>query len=204
VLGVSGSLRRDSHNTKLLGAAGELVEEHGAKFEVFDGLKAIPPYDEDDDVGDGPEAVALLRQAIAGAGAVLFATPEYNSSIPGVLKNAVDWASRPLATNPLRNKPVAVIGASTGVFGAVWAQAELRKVLGATGARVAEVELAVGHAHEHLDPAGHLVDPAQQEALRDSVGVLLGELQNRGGVRLGDQPAAIQQVGDRHGYRSLR
>jgi chromate reductase len=83
-----------------------------------------------------------------------------------------------LATNPLRNKPVAVIGASTGMFGAVWAQAELRKVLGATGARVLEVELAVGHAHEHLDTAGHPADPAQEEALRDSVLILLGELQN--------------------------
>jgi chromate reductase len=178
VLGISGSLRRDSHNTKLLRAAGELAVEHGAEFEVFDGLKAIPPYDEDDDVGGGPEAVAHLREAIAGADAVLFATPEYNSSIPGVLKNAIDWASRPLASNSLRNKPVAVIGASTGMFGAVWAQAELRKVLGAAGSRVTEVELAVGHAHEHLDPAGHLDDPSQEEALRDSVLILLGELEN--------------------------
>ena len=178
VLGISGSLRRDSHNTRLLRAACELAEEYGAEFEVFDGLKAIPPYDEDDDVGDGPEAVARLRQAIAGADAVLFATPEYNSSIPGVLKNAVDWASRPIATTPLRNKPVAVIGASTGMFGAVWAQAELRKVLAATGARVTEVELAVGHAHEHLDVAGHPGDPAQEEALRDSVLVLLGQREN--------------------------
>jgi chromate reductase, NAD(P)H dehydrogenase (quinone) len=177
VLGISGSLRRDSHNTMLLRAAGELVEEHGGEFEVFEGLKAIPPFDEDDDLGDGPPAVAHFREAIADADALLFATPEYNSSIPGVLKNAVDWASRPLATSPLRNRPVAVIGASTGMFGAVWAQAELRKVLGATGARVAEVELAVGHAHEHLDPAGHLADPTQEEALRDSVRVLLGELE---------------------------
>jgi chromate reductase len=100
VLGISGSLRRDSHNTKLLRAAGEIVERHGGEFEVFDGLKAIPPYNEDDDVGEGPPAVDRLRQAIAGADAVLFATPEYNSSIPGVLKNAVDWVSRPLATNP--------------------------------------------------------------------------------------------------------
>ena len=175
VLGISGSLRRDSHNTALLRAAGELVEEQGAVFELFDGLKAIPPYDEDDDVGSGPMAVARLRRAIADADAVLFATPEYNSSIPGELKNAVDWASRPLAANPLRNKPVAVIGASTGMFGAVWAQAELRKGLGATGARVADVELAVGHAHEQLGPAGHPVDPTQEEALRDSVRVLLGE-----------------------------
>jgi chromate reductase len=178
VLGISGSLRRDSHNTKLLRAAGELVAERGAEFEVFVGLKAVPPYDEDDDVGNGPAAVAHLRQAIADADAVLFATPEYNSSIPGVLKNAVDWASRPPATSPLRNKPVAVIGASTGVFGAVWAQAELRKVLGAAGARVAEVELALGHAHEHLDPAGRLTDTANEEALRDSILVLLGELEN--------------------------
>jgi chromate reductase len=178
VLGISGSLRRDSYNTKLLRAAGEMIEERGAAFEVFDGLKAVPPYDEDDDVGRGPVAVARLRDAIAGADAVLFATPEYNSSIPGGLKNAIDWVSRPLATSQLRNKPVAVIGASTGMFGAVWAQAELRKVLAATGARVIEVELAVGHAHEHLDANGHPSDPAQEEALHDSVLVLLGELEN--------------------------
>jgi chromate reductase, NAD(P)H dehydrogenase (quinone) len=83
VLGISGSLRRDSHNTKLLRAAGEIVEEHGGQFELFDGLKAIPPYDEDDDVGDGPTAIVALREAIADADALLFATPEYNSSIPG-------------------------------------------------------------------------------------------------------------------------
>jgi len=178
VLGISGSLRGDSHNTMLLRAAGEIVEEHGAEFEIFDGLKAIPPYDQDDDLDVGPVPVERLRQAIARADAVLFATPEYNSSVPGVLKNAVDWASRPPEASPLRNKPVAVIGASIGMFGAVWAQAELRKVLGATGARVLDVELAVGHAHEHLDAGGHLKDPAQQEALRDSVAVLLGELTN--------------------------
>jgi chromate reductase len=176
VLGISGSLRRDSHNTRLLRSAGELVEAQGAEFAVFEDLKAIPPYDEDDDIGDGPPAVADLRRAIADADALLFATPEYNSSIPGVLKNAIDWASRPPDASPLRNKPVAVIGASTGMFGAVWAQAELRKVLGATGARVTEVELALGHAHEHLDALGRLVDPGHEEALRDSVRVLLAEL----------------------------
>jgi chromate reductase, NAD(P)H dehydrogenase (quinone) len=178
VLGISGSLRRDSHNRLLLRAAGELVEQHGAEFELFDGLKAIPPYDEDDDTGDGPPAVAGLRQAIAGADALLFATPEYNSSIPGVLKNAIDWASRPPAASPLRNKPVAVIGASTGMFGAVWAQAELRKVLGSTGARVTDVELAVGHAHDNLNPDGHPTDPTQVQALHDSIRILLGELEN--------------------------
>jgi chromate reductase, NAD(P)H dehydrogenase (quinone) len=191
VLGISGSLRRDSHNTRLLRAAGRLVREHGIDFEVFDGLKSIPPYDEDDDVGDGPAAVSRLRQAIAGADAVLFATPEYNSSIPGVLKNAIDWASRPLATNPLRNKPVAVIGASTGMFGAVWAQAELRKVLGAAGARVTEVELPVGHAHEHIDAAGRLADPSQEEALLDSVQVLLGELEDVSVPAVVSQPLEV-------------
>ena len=177
VLGISGSLRRDSHNTMLLRAAGKLANQHGFEFELFDGLKAIPPYDEDDDVGHGPAAVVALREAIAAADAVLFATPEYNSSIPGVLKNSIDWASRPLPTNPLRNKPVAVIGASTGMFGAVWAQAELRKVLGATGARVLGVELAMGHAHEHLDQAGHPTDPARAEELHDAVLTLLAEPQ---------------------------
>ena len=176
VLGISGSLRRDSHNTKLLRAAGEIVERHGDEFELFDALKAIPPYDEDDDMGTA-RGRRPLRRAIAEVDAVLFATPEYNSSIPGVLKNAVDWASRPPAASPLRNKPVAVIGASTGMFGAVWAQAELRKVLGTTGARVTDVELAVGHAHERLDLAGHPIDPAQAEALRDAVAMLMAELQ---------------------------
>ena len=124
------------------------------ELELWDGLRAVPPYDEDDDVEPAPAAVADLRDAIAGADAILFATPEYNHSVPGQLKNALDWASRPLATNPLRNKPVAVVGASTGAFGAVWAQAELRKVLAATGARVVDGEVAVGHAHERFDADG--------------------------------------------------
>ena len=178
VLGISGSLRRDSHNTKLLRAARAIAEDQGAGFELYDGLKTIPPYDEDDDTGDGPLAVARLRRAIAGADAVLFATPEYNSSIPGALKNAIDWVSRPAGQSVLRDKRVVVIGASTGMFGAVWAQAELRKVLAATGARVIEAELAVGHAHEQLDADGHPTDPAQQESLRESVLLLLGELEN--------------------------
>ena len=102
---------------------------------------------------------------------MLLATPEYNSSVPGALKNALDWASRPLATNPFRNKPVAVIGSSTGAFGAVWAQAELRKVLGAMGARVAEVELAVGHAHERIDTED------TRAGLRDALELLVATAQ---------------------------
>jgi Predicted flavoprotein len=116
VLGISGSLRRDSYNTALLRNA-------PLELDLWDGLKAIPPYDEDDDVEPAPPAVAQMRAAVAGADAILFATPEYNASIPGQLKNAVDWLSRPQATSVLRNKPVAVVGASTGAFGAVWAKA---------------------------------------------------------------------------------
>src|SRR6266540_3565650 len=165
ILGISGSLRRDSWNRKLLLTAGELLPS-GVELELYEGLKEVPPYDEDDDVQPAPAAVAQLRQAIAGADAVLIATPEYNSSIPGQLKNAVDWASRPIATNVLRNKPVAVIGASTGAFGAVWSQAELRKVLAATGARVVEGEVAVGHAPERFDEDGSLVDDQLREQLQ--------------------------------------
>ena len=176
VLAIPGSLRNDSHNAKLLYNAARLFTED-AVLDLWGGLKDVPPYDEDDDGENVPAAVTELREAIAAADAVLIATPEYNHSIPGQLKNAFDWVSRPIATNPLRNKPVAVIGASTGMFGAVWAQAELRKVLAATGARVTDAELAVGHAHERLDHAGHPTDAAQGEALDDAVGMLLAELQ---------------------------
>src|SRR5436305_12912812 len=95
VLGISGSLRRDSHNTSLLRGAGDMLAQRGIEFELYDALKQVPPYDEDDDHASGPPAVAHLRAAVAGADAVLFSTPEYNHSIPGQLKNAVDWLSRP-------------------------------------------------------------------------------------------------------------
>jgi chromate reductase len=145
VLGISGSLRRESHNTRLLRVAAELAPPP-VQLELFEGLKGVPPYDEDDDGDLAPEGARRLREAIAGADAVLIATPEYNSSIPGQLKNALDWASRPFPDNVLRNKPVAVIGASTGSFGAIWAQAEARKVLGSIGARVVDAELPVAAA----------------------------------------------------------
>jgi chromate reductase len=174
VLGISGSLRRDSHNTKLLRAAADVLPGD-AELDLCDGLKDVPPYDEDDDAGPAPAAVAAFREAIAGADAVLFATPEYNSSVPGQLKNALDWASRPLATNVLRNKPVAVIGASTGAFGALWAQAELRKVLAATGARVIDGGVAVGHAHRRFDELGRLADDDLEDELAGVVRTLVAE-----------------------------
>ena len=161
VLGISGSLRRDSHNRRLLRAAAALLPPE-AELVEFAGLKAVPPFDEDDEASPAI-GVRALREAIAGADALLIATPEYNSSVPGQLKNAIDWASRPKATAALRDKPVAVIGASTGAFGAVWSQAELRKVLGATGARVVDAEVAVGHAPTRFDEDGALIDDRAAE-----------------------------------------
>lgn len=175
VLGISGSLRRDSYNTALLRHAGELFEADGAEFEIYDGLRDIPPYDEDHD-DDAPEAVRRIRDAVREADAVFFATPEYNSSIPGGLKNALDWISRPFATNAMRNKPVAVVGASAGAFGAVWAQAELRKVLAAMGARVAEGEAVVGHTSDRFDAEGRLNDRDLEEQVHEVARQLLSQL----------------------------
>jgi chromate reductase len=171
ILAISGSLRRDSHNTSLLRAAAELLPP-GDEIVVWDELRDVPAYDADEDREPAPAAVASLRAAVAAADAVLFATPEYNHSIPGALKNTLDWASRPLATNPFRSKPVAVVGASTGMFGAVWAQAELRKVLAAMGARVTDVEIAIGHAGEKFDDAGSLADGEVRAQLADALATL--------------------------------
>lgn len=171
ILGISGSLRRGSHNASLLRAAVEQLPP-GVELEVFDGLRELPPYDPDRDVQPADPAVGKLRQAIATADGVLIATPEYNGSIPGVLKNALDWASRPFPNNVLRGKPVAVIGASTGLFGAVWAQAETRKVLSTIGADVIEHELPVSQADTAFSESGELVEPEQQTMLSDLVRVL--------------------------------
>jgi len=175
VLAISGSLRKASNNTALLRALrGEAPE--GVEVELWNGLKEIPPYDGDDDVVPGPPEVEEFRARVREADAVFFATPEYNSSIPGALKNALDWASRPLATNAFRNKPVAVISSSAGAFGGVWAGAELRKILGAMGARVAEAELAVGHAHDKLDDKGRVIDQEVLQGLCEALDTLLAEV----------------------------
>jgi chromate reductase, NAD(P)H dehydrogenase (quinone) len=166
VLGISGSLRRDSYNSTLLWAAAELLPPP-VELEVFEGLKAVEPYDEDDDRGRGPAGARRLREAIESADAILIATPEYNSSVPGQLKNALDWASRPKGENALWGKPAAVVGASTGMFGAVWSQAEVRKVLGATGARVIDQELPIGHAQDAFTGDGRLKDPELRERYED-------------------------------------
>ncbi len=157
ILGISGSLRRDSHNTALLRAAAKLLPP-GVELTIYDQLEQIPPFNEDR-LPAAPEPVRQLRAAVQRADGVLISTPEYNSSISGVLKNALDWLSRPLIESPLRNKPAAVVGASTGMFGAVWAQAEARKVLGAIGARVLDRELPVPTADEQFLGDGRLAEP---------------------------------------------
>jgi len=171
VLAISGSLRGGSHNTRLLRAMRGLLPA-GTELEVFSRLAEIPPYSEDEEDAL-PPAVAALKAAIAGADAVLIATPEYNGSIPGQLKNALDWASRPPAASPLRGKPAAVMGASTGLFGAVWAQAELRKVLRTIGARVVDLELPIPQAQETLGDDGLPRDRAAREQLEAIVSALL-------------------------------
>lgn len=173
ILAISGSLRRDSHNTGLLRAAAELLPP-GEELELLDPdvLRAIPHYDEDVRAAGEPAAVAELRERVAGADAILVSTPEYNHSLPGALKNAIDWLSRPLADSPFRGKPALVLGASTGMFGAVWAQAEARKVLAAVGADVIDAELPVVHAHEAFGADDGIGDPELREALRGHLELL--------------------------------
>jgi chromate reductase, NAD(P)H dehydrogenase (quinone) len=177
ILAISGSLRQGSHNTALLRAAANLLPP-GVTVTFYDHLEEIPAFNEDR-VAERPEAVARLWDAIAEVDGVLISTPEYNSSIPGVLKNALDWLSRPLIESPLRNKPAAVIGASTSMFGAVWSQAETRKVLGAIGARVLDRELPVPSAEEQFDEAGKLVEKELEQELESIVHALVEAIEAR-------------------------
>lgn len=192
VLGVVGSLRGDSHNRRLLRAAADQLPPD-TELIPFEGLKAVEPFDETDEHEHGggmPGADAFLA-AVRDADAVLFVTPEYNGSIPGVLKNAVDWASRPTpATSALANKPVAVIGASTSMFGAVWAQAELRKALGLAGARVLDQELAVPSAHEAFAEEGRLTRGATRRRLREILAQLVAEVRPTPEQEAASQPAS--------------
>jgi chromate reductase len=174
ILGISGSLRRGSHNRKLLRAAAAAVPP-GTELVEWDGLAALPAFDEDLELTP-PPAVRAFLEAVDQADALLIATPEYNASVPGALKNALDWASRPFPDNVLRDKPAAVVGASTGLFGAVWAQAEVRKVLKASGAHALEDEIPVGMADTAFDPDGNLMNPELAERLRDLLGDLAREV----------------------------
>lgn len=168
ILAISGSLRRDSYNTALLREAAELAPA-GVELELYEGLELLPPYNEDVDHEDPPAEGVRLREAIAAADGLLIATPEYNGSIPGQLKNAVDWASRPVRAGAIWGKPMAVIGATTGSYGGIWAQADLRRSLGIAGARVIEVELPVAKVHERFDEQGRLTDDQLRERLAEIV-----------------------------------
>jgi chromate reductase, NAD(P)H dehydrogenase (quinone) len=173
ILTISGSLRAASHNTAMLRAAAELAPP-GVEVLLYEGLDRLPHYNEDHDTEDPHGEVQRLRDAIAAADLVLISTPEYNGGVPGHLKTAVDWASRPFGQgSALWGKPVAVIGASVTDYGAVWAQDHLRKSLGLAGARVLDAELAVPKAAERFaGPNGELTDPETRERL----GILINDL----------------------------
>lgn len=157
-LGLSGSLRTGSFNRMLLAAARDAMPE-GATLDVFDGLGELPYYNADVDHDPLPPLVVRLRQLVANADALVIATPEYNYSVPGVLKNAIDWASRPATSSSLIGKPILLMGASTGMVGTARAQASLRISFTFTRSHVLPgPEILVSYAQEKFDAGGHLTD----------------------------------------------
>lgn len=165
VLGFAGSLRRDSFNRRLLRAASELGPT-GMKVEIFD-LRAIPLYNFDVEQTGDPQSVTAFKDAIRDADALLVATPEYQHGVPGVLKNALDWASRPPGMSALQGKPVAIMGASPGFTGTARAQSQLRESFGFSESYVVlQPEVLVGRAHEKFDAEGRLSDLKTMEVIR--------------------------------------
>ena len=164
VLAISGSLRKASYNTGLLRAAKDHAPED-VEIEIYEDLESLTPYNEDRE-GSEPESVLSLRARITEADALLIATPEFNTTLPGQIKHLVDWGSRPYGTEAvLYRKPIAVIGASKTDYGAMWAQDHLRKALGIAGARVTDAELSVGQAPAKFNDNGDLVDEEAFEHL---------------------------------------
>jgi chromate reductase len=172
ILGISGSLRAASYNTALLRAAAQ-VAPAGVTIDVYEDLELLPPFNEDRE--DAPPAeVERLRAELGSADAVLFATPEYNTTIPGQVKHVVDWASRPHGPDSaLWGKPAAVIGASMTDYGAMWAQDHLRRALGIAGARVLDAELPVAKAQDLFSAEGELIDPETRDRLAEIVSGLV-------------------------------
>ena len=165
VLGISGSLRAGSYNRALLRAAVELAPA-GTRVEQWE-IRDLPFYDGDLEAEGDPASVAAFKEAIRAADAVVIASPEYNHGVPGVLKNAVDWASRPVLASPLAGKPIGLMGASTGQGGTRRAQEQLRAALACPGAAVlAEPEILVPRAYEYFDASGRLTDPNIRESVR--------------------------------------
>ena len=178
ILAISGSLRAGSYNTALARAAAELAPPD-VEVELFEKLASLPHYDQDLDQPDvvTPDTVAELRRRIERADAVLFVTPEYNGSTTGVLKNAIDWVSARHRGSSLRDKTVAVAGATTGQYGAIWAQQDLRRILGIAGARVIDGELPVSRAQDVFDENGALTSSLVAERLRSYLAALMREAQ---------------------------
>jgi chromate reductase len=171
ILALSGSLRRGSMNSALLRAARELAPE-GVEVLIYERLESVEPYNGDrDHPGQVPPGAQSLRDALAAADGLLIASPEYNGSMPGQIKNAIDWLSRPFKESSIFGKPVVTMSAVTGAFGGVWGQADLRKSLGIAGARVIEGELAVAKAQERISEEGHV-----DEALRHDIELQLQRL----------------------------
>ncbi len=172
VFAVAGSLRKDSFNKKLLRAAMELVPP-GMMIHQFDGLADIPAYDADIDVDPRPESVRALKQMLAACDGLLIVTPEYNYGIPGVLKNAIDWASRPAATSPLLGKVALLMGASTGMVGTARAQQQLRQNFVFTKTTVLPVpEILVARAPEKFDSEGRLIDDMAKQLIAERLKAL--------------------------------
>jgi chromate reductase len=172
VLAISGSLRKAAFNTALLHAAQELAPE-GMSIQIYAGLAAIPPYDDDIRAAGYPPVVAALRDRMRAADALIFATPEYNRSFPGVLKNAIDWMSRPPA-QPLDGKPAAVMGTGPGVLGTALANYQLRQVLSVLNVHVVPgLEVLVGSAASKFDGQGRLLDEPTREFLTKSLIALM-------------------------------
>ncbi|UUO00796.1 NAD(P)H-dependent oxidoreductase [Mycolicibacterium novocastrense] len=174
VLVLLGSLRAASINRQLVELALETAPD-GVRLQFFDRLGELPFYNEDIDSGDVAEPVAALRQAAADADAALVVTPEYNGSIPGVLKNAIDWLSRPYGNSALKDKPLAVVGAALGRYGGQWAHDETRKSFAIAGPRVVE-DLKLSVPSKAFD-GRHPRENAEVAAnLRDVIGKLVAEI----------------------------
>lgn len=174
VLALVGSLRTASINRQLAEVAAQSAPD-GVTVVVYDGLGDLPFYNEDIDTADAPAAVSALRAAAAGADAALVVTPEYNGSIPGVLKNAIDWLSRPWGDGALKDKPLAVIGTALGRYGGAWAHDETRKSFGIAGARVVE-SISLSLPAASLDGKHPREDAEVAAAVRKAVGTLVAEV----------------------------
>jgi chromate reductase, NAD(P)H dehydrogenase (quinone) len=164
ILGIAGSLRVGSYNRAALRAAKGLVPD-GVTLETFD-IKGLPGFSQDDEANP-PAQVVELKQRIRAADAILLVTPEYNYSVPGVLKNAIDWASRPYGDSAWTKKPVAVMGASVGAFGTARAQYHLRQMFVFLNMyAVTQPEVMISHAHKHFDEQGNLNDETAKKLIR--------------------------------------